>query len=70
MGVPAFFKWLSVKYPKIVVDCLEDPDETLKRKTLDLLFAMTNATNVVVLFIVNDPKLLLTHPSSRPLWIR
>jgi 5'-3' exoribonuclease 2 len=24
MGVPAFFKWLSVKYPKIVVDCIED----------------------------------------------
>ena len=24
MGVPAFFKWLSVKYPKIVVDCLEE----------------------------------------------
>ena len=24
MGVPAFFRWLSVKYPKIVVDCIED----------------------------------------------
>ena len=24
MGVPAFFKWLSTKYPKIVVDCIED----------------------------------------------
>ena len=23
MGVPAFFKWLSTKYPKIVVDCNE-----------------------------------------------
>ena len=24
MGVPAFFKWLSTKYPKIVVDCTEE----------------------------------------------
>jgi 5'-3' exoribonuclease 2 len=26
MGVPAFFKWLSSKYPKIIVDCIESDD--------------------------------------------
>ena len=24
MGVPAFFKWLSTKYGKIFVDCVEE----------------------------------------------
>lgn len=30
----------------MVVDCLEDADDTLKIKTLDLLYRMTNKQNV------------------------
>lgn len=31
-----------------MVDCLEDPDDTLKLKTLELLYKMTRANNVEV----------------------
>ena len=32
----------TLEYQGLVVDCLEDTDDTLKIKTLDLLYKMTN----------------------------
>ena len=32
-----------------VIDCLEDPDDTLKLKTLELLYKMTKANNAEVI---------------------
>lgn len=32
----------TLNYQGLVVDCLEDADDTLKIKTLDLLYRMTN----------------------------
>lgn len=36
----------TLNYQSLVVDCLEDADDTLKIKTLDLLYKMTNKQNV------------------------
>lgn len=44
-----------------MVDCLEDPDDTLKSKTLDLLYRMTNKQNVD--FIIDK---MLTYLRSAP----
>lgn len=37
----------AAEYQLTVIDCLEAPDETLQRKTLELLYLMTNQKNIV-----------------------
>jgi AP-4 complex subunit epsilon-1 len=55
MGIDALGRLIKIS-PEIaeqhqlaVIDCLEDPDDTLKRKTFELLYKMTKSPNVEVI---------------------
>ncbi|XP_010247394.1 PREDICTED: AP-4 complex subunit epsilon [Nelumbo nucifera] len=55
LGIDALRRLMKVnpdiaeEHQLAVIDCLEDPDDTLKRKTFELLFKMTKSTNVEVI---------------------
>ncbi|XP_077229897.1 AP-4 complex subunit epsilon-like isoform X2 [Tasmannia lanceolata] len=55
MGIDALGRLIRInpdiaeEHQLAVIDCLEDPDDTLKRKTFELLYKMTKSTNVEVI---------------------
>ncbi|CAK9138802.1 unnamed protein product [Ilex paraguariensis] len=55
MGIDALGRLIKIspeiaeKHQLAVIDCLEDPDDTLKRKTFELLYKMTKSSNVEVI---------------------
>ncbi|KAF1873641.1 hypothetical protein Lal_00027679 [Lupinus albus] len=55
MGIDALGRLIKLspniaeQHQLAVIDCLEDPDDTMKRKTFELLDKMTNSSNVEVI---------------------
>ncbi|XP_031405669.1 AP-4 complex subunit epsilon [Punica granatum] len=55
MGIDALGRLIKInpdvaeQHQLAVIDCLEDPDDTLKRKTFELLHKMTKSSNVEVI---------------------
>lgn len=55
MGIDALGRLIKLspliaeQHQLAVIDCLEDPDDTLKRKTFELLYKMTKSSNVEVI---------------------
>jgi AP-4 complex subunit epsilon-1 len=47
-GVTRLSPKAALEHQVAVIDCLEDPDDTLKLKALELLTTMTKSNNVVV----------------------
>ena len=45
----------AAQHQMAVIDCLEDPDDTLKRKTMLLLYKMTKPGHVEVCRVSRPP---------------
>ncbi|CCI46952.1 unnamed protein product [Albugo candida] len=67
MGVPAFYRWLSAKYPKCVVDCVEQSPVMIEGKRhyelLDITGPSPNEIEVANLYIDMNG---LIHPCAHP----
>lgn len=70
MGVPAFFKWLTLRYPKIVIDAEDDNRNSLRNMNINLNYLPGNSNtqpSVDNLYLdMNGIIHPCCHPMDRP----
>jgi 5'-3' exoribonuclease 2 len=69
MGVPAFFKWLTLRYPKVVMDAIEDIKSgfDIEKFLKDKYSADTSMPNIDNFYIdMNGIIHPCCHPQDRP----
>eukprot|EP01103_Thecamoeba_quadrilineata_P012353 TRINITY_DN316_c0_g2_i1.p1 TRINITY_DN316_c0_g2~~TRINITY_DN316_c0_g2_i1.p1 ORF type:complete len:1087 (+),score=196.25 TRINITY_DN316_c0_g2_i1:158-3418(+) len=65
MGVPSFFRWLSQKYPQIVIDVIEDKAVCINGVEIPLDTSKTNPNNIEFDNLYLDMNGII-HPCTHP----
>ncbi|XP_043483313.1 5'-3' exoribonuclease 2 homolog [Leptopilina heterotoma] len=69
MGVPAFFRWLSRKYPSVIVECIEQKSVTIDDTQVPINSAEPNPNGVEFDNLYLDMNGIIhpcTHPEDKP----